>query len=347
LIIVFAAGALMLSIHVSAASAGGSVRTSGGLLPWDPDWPAQQSRQSQALKAQGVTAAQRAGKLPRSAPREPSTVAPAAMTLSTKLTARIVEMPGYGEDDVGKSYVDDNYWNICSAGAATVATSYFIPDPYQMLGAFHEPYGKYSVTTRWDEQDVDANQGFVARARAYMLFMAMDVEPPSFDNPGIDDFSTYPTRGGSPQAIRDAVNWEISGHASGGQWATWFYYTKANSGSGFSADQLNDDVVADISRSGAAVIAAVDADYLPNWPDLPIALHHAITVVGYDNTNDTYTYLDTCGRQCGSTSNGGTHVIAQKKLFKAIQMVGRVDDNGRTILRADGTPRYPTGGYIW
>jgi hypothetical protein len=39
--------------------------------------------------------------------------------------------------------------------------------------------------------------------------------------------------------------------------------------------------------------------------------------------------------------------VCQKKLFKAIQMVGRVDDNGRPILRADGTPKYPNGGYIW
>jgi len=74
---------------------------------------------------------------------------------------------------------------------------------------------------------------------------------------------------------------------------------------------------------------------------------HAITIVGYDNTDDTYTYLDTCGRECGSTSNGGTHDIAQKKLFKAMQMVGRLGDDGQTILRADGTPKYPNGGYIW
>jgi hypothetical protein len=269
------------------------------------------------------------------------------LTLATKSASRIVEMPGYGKDDIGKSYNDLNYWNICSAGAATVATSYFVPDPYQMLGAFHEPYGQYSVTTQWNEQDVDYNLGYVARARAYVLYMAMAVDPPSFDKPGIDDFSTYPTLGGSPQAMRDAVNWEISDHAGGGRWATWFYFTKPNTGSGFTADQFNDDVVADIWRSGAPVIVAVDADYLPNWPDLAKPLHHAITIVGYDNTGDTYTYLDTCGRQCGSTSNGGTHDIAQKKLFKAIQMVGRVGDDGQTILRADGTPKYPNGGYIW
>lgn len=348
LFISFVVGAAMLSIHVSAASADPVVRTTGGLLPWDSDWPVQQNHASRVLKHRGITGAQRAGKLPRSSAAGISpAAAPAAMTLPTKMTSRIVEMPGYGKDDIGKSYTDANYWNICSAGAATVATSYFVPDPYQMLGAFHEPYGRYSVTTQWNEQDVDYNQGYVARARAYILYMAMAVDPPSYDKPGIDDFSTYPTRGGSPQAIRDAVNWEISDHAGGGQWATWFYFTEPNSGSGFSADQFNDDVVADIGRVGAPVIVAVDADYLPNWPDLAHPIHHAITIVGYDNTGDTYTYLDTCGRECGSTSNGGTHDIAQKKLFKAMQMVGRLGDDGQTILRADGTPKYPNGGYIW
>jgi hypothetical protein len=147
--------------------------------------------------------------------------------------------------------------------------------------------------------------------------------------------------------MRDAVNWEISDHAGNGRWATWFYYTEPNTGSRFTAAQFNDDVVSDLAASGAAVIVAVDADYLPNWPDLAKPLHHAITIVGYDNTDDTYTFVDTCGRQCGSTSNGGTHLITQKKLFKAMQMVGRVDENGQTILRADGLPKYPTGGYIW
>jgi hypothetical protein len=348
LFISFAAGALMLSVHVSAAYAG-PVRTTGGLLPWDPDWPVQQNLASRQLKSQGITGAQRAGTLPRSTVRGPNRVdaPPASLTLATGRTGRIVEMPGFGQDDRDKSYVDSNYWNICSAGAATVAASYFIPDPFQMSGAFHEPYGPFSITTRWDEQDVDANLGFDARARAYMLFMAMNVDPPSFDRPGIDDFSTYPTRGGSPQAIRDAINWEISDHAGGGRWITWFYFTEPNTGLGFTADKFNADVVADVWGSGAPVIVAVDADFLPNWPDLTRPLHHAITIVGYDNADNTYTYLDTCGRQCGSTTNGGTHEIAQKKLFKAMQMVGRVGDDGQTILRADGTPRYPNGGYIW
>jgi hypothetical protein len=216
-----------------------------------------------------------------------------------------------------------------------------------MSGAFREPYGPFALTTRWNAKGVDSNLGFDVQGRAYMLFMAMQVQPPSFERPGLDDWSTYPTQGGSPQAIRDGLNWEISRHLRGGKWATYFYFTQENSGPSFSAAQMNADIVADIAGAGAAVIFTVDAQYLPNWSNATRPVHHAIVVIGYDNVADTYTYLDTCGRQCGSDSNGGTHVVSQAKLFKAFQMFGTRDANGNTILRADGLPKFPTGAYIW
>lgn len=341
------AGVVMLSVQGPVVSAA-IVRSTGGVLPFDRDWPVQQDPKSIKLKQAGSIAAHRDLLGRRQAVVTPQRInAPLpALTLPTRDSARIVEAPGYGTDDNGKSYADANYWNMCSAGAAAVAASYFIPDPVEMSGTFREPYGPYAVTTHWDAEGVDSNLGFTAKGRAYLMFMATKVQPPSFDAPGIDDFSTYPTRGGSPQAIRDAINWEISGHLRGG-WTTYFYFTQANTGAAFTPDQLNADIVADIWGSGAPVVVAVDADFLPNWPDLAKPLHHAVTVVGYDNVNDTYTYVDTCGRQCGTTSNGGTHEITQAKLFKAIQMVGRADSDGFLIKRADGTPKYPTGAYIW
>ena len=120
-----------------------------------------------------------------------------------------------------------------------------------------------------------------------------------------------------------------------------------NTGSRFTQAHLNTDIVTDIYGSGAAIVAAVDADYLPNWPDLAKPLYHSIAVVGYDNEEGTYTYLDTCGDDCGSYSNGGLHTISQKRLFKAIQMVGKVDDNGNLIRNSDGLPKYPWGAYLW
>jgi hypothetical protein len=343
------AGAVMLSVQGPVVSAAAVVRTTGGVLPFDHDWPIQQDPKLVNLKRDGRLAASldlQGRRRPMVLPHRIS-APPPALTLSTRDSARFVEPPGYGTDDNGKNYVDANYWNFCSAGAATVAASYFISDPVQLTGAFREPYGPYSIGTHWDAADVDSNLGFNTKARAFMLFMAMQVQPPSFDSPGIDDFRTYPTGGGSPQGIRDAINWEISGHLRGGRWATYFYFTEENSGPGFSPDQMNADIVADIAGAGAPVVVAVDADYLPNWPDLARPLHHAITIVGYDNINDTYTYVDTCGRQCGSLSNGGTHVMPQAKLFKAVQMVGRADSDGYLIKRADGLPKYPNGAYIW
>ncbi len=344
------AGVVMLSVQGPVVSAGAVVRTTGGVLPFDHNWPVQPDPKAMTAKLEGrlgTTVDIHGQRRPQVLPHRISAPPPALM-LPTRDSARFVEPPGFGTDDAGKTYTDANYWNFCSAGAATVAASYFISDPANVTGAFREPYGPYSVTTRWDAADVDSNQGFNAKARAYMLFMATQVQPPSFSNPGIDDFSTYPTMGGSPQGIRDAINWEISGHLrSGGKWATYFYFTRENSGPAFSPDQMNADIVADIAGAGAPVIVAVDADYLPNWPDLAKPLHHAITVVGYDNVNGTYTYVDTCGRQCGSLTNGGTHDIPQAKLFKAVQMVGRADSDGNLIKKADGTPKYPTGAYIW
>jgi hypothetical protein len=343
------AGTVMLSVQGPVVFAAAVVRTTGGVLPFDHDWPIQPPPSAVKVKEAGRLAT----RLEIGGHRHPIvnpqriTAPPPALTLPTKDTARFVEPPGFGTDDHGKNYTDVNFWNFCTAGAAAVAASYFIPDPVELSGTFREPYGPFGVTTRWDEAGDDANLGYPTKGRAYIMFMAMQVQPPSFDNPGIDDFSTYPTRGGSPQGMRDAINWEISGHQRGGKWATFFYFTEENSGPTFTPERLNADIVADIAGAGVPVVVAVDADYLPNWPDLAKPLHHAITIVGYDNTNDTYTYLDTCGRQCGSLTNGGTHDISQAKMFKAVQMVGRADSDGYLIKRADGTPKYPTGAYIW
>ena len=272
--------------------------------------------------------------------------APSAMTLPTRFTARTIEPEGSGTDDAGKSYADRNYWNMCAPGAATVAAYYFGQQPAVFTGTYREPYGPKQVATHWDATDVD-DKGYSANGRAYILYMAEAVYPPSFTRAGIDDFDEYPTHGGSADAIRDALNWEMTDRGIIPTWATYFYAIQGNSGARFTQAHLNADIVADIAGSGAAVVVDVDADYLPNWPDLAKPLYHSVTVVGYDNDADTYTYLDTCGRNCGSYTNGGLHTIAQKQLFKAIQMVGRVDPRGLLIKDTDGTPKYPIGAYIW
>jgi hypothetical protein len=351
LVLVALAGAVMLSVQFSAVTAARPpAGESGGVLPSIRHWPLKQPTDwVRAKRAHQVRRIHGAGTV--IAPIAPGarriSAPPASLTLPSKVTAQFIEPLGVGQDDSGKRYVDVNYWNICAAGAATAAAAYFLDDPTDLSGTFREPYGPFAISTQWDAADTDSVGGFRAQARAYMLYMAEAVKPPSFDRPGIDNFDTYPTLGGAPQSVRDALNWELSSHNKGGHWATYFYFIQENSGPAFSPNRMNADIVADIAGSGAAVIANVDADYLPNWPDLAKPLHHAIVIIGYDNDADTYTYLDTCGRLCGSKTDGGTHVISQAKLFKAVQMVGRVDSDGYLIAKADGTPRYPIGAYIW
>src|SRR5262249_49031432 len=100
----------MLSIQGPVANAG-PVQTTGGLLRWDRTGPAQQSRQWLQRKQRGRPPGVREGAIARHGPglapsgtgRPPAAPAGAgqpvaAMTLSTRLTARIVEPPGWGED---------------------------------------------------------------------------------------------------------------------------------------------------------------------------------------------------------------------------------------------------------
>jgi hypothetical protein len=73
--------------------------------------------------------------------------------------------------------------------------------------------------------------------------------------------------------------------------------------------------------------------YLPDW--ITQGVTHAIAVIGYDDNAGTYTYIDTCGAQCGSAHNGGTHVISQSQLFTAIQTA------------TDPSTGVHTGGIVW
>jgi C1A family cysteine protease len=91
--------------------------------------------------------------------------------------------------------------------------------------------------------------------------------------------------------------------------------------SGLTAAKLHSDIKKTID-GGHAVVAATNTAYLPNWSR---SLSHAITVVGYDDTKNTYKYTDTCGVHCNGSSNaknGGVWTIAQSALFNAIKTNG-------------------------
>jgi len=343
-------GAVVLMSTPGGAAARSPVRSTGGLIPTDRTWPQQDAAWLTAKRAHRVIRGPDGVHVMPPATRGGDAVsgAPSSVLLPYAITAHIVEPDRIGYDDSSprKYYDDRNYWNFCAPGAATVAAYYFGQRSMGMTGTFHEPYGPHVTYTHWNESDRDTD-GYNAYARAYLLYMAEQVRPPTFGRPGIDDFDDYPTRGGSTESVRDALNWEITDQGMISNWASFFYTIQPNTGSRFSLAHLNADVVSDVYGNDAAVVVSVDADYLPNWRDLARPLYHSITVIGYDNDADTYTYVDTCGVNCGSNSNGGLHTISQKQLFKAIQMVGRVDSEGQLIRNADGLPKYPWGAYIW
>jgi hypothetical protein len=250
----------------------------------------------------------------------PTAVLPSAKRLVTTDTALVVEPPGVGRDDLGTSFVDANYWNFCAPGGATVAAYYFGSSRVtaRPAGYYVEPYGPKRVRTYW--ASADTVSGYPTKGRSYLMYMAEQVFPPGWATPGLAEFSYYPTLGATLPDTRDALNWEISGHAPG--WAAWYYAVQPTWGSRWSEAQLHADVAWDIGYDNRPIVAAVDTAYLPNWSR---SLGHTIVIVGYDDLARTYTYLDTCGKACNGSAgnrNGGIYTVSQRAMYLAIASWG-------------------------
>lgn len=241
--------------------------------------------------------------------------------LDTSIVSQIVEPEGDGQDDANQSFTDKNYWNFCMPGAVTVALYYFHPANVISWPAanFKEPSNSPSTIpsagTYW-KSDEKVN-GYHTYGRAYLMYLAEQVKPPTYAVAGIASFTSYPTTGANLVDARDALNWEASAHAS--NYHSFFY--SIVSATGLSALTLHGDIKKTID-SGHAVVAAANTGYLPNWSR---SLSHAITIVGYDDIATTYKYTDTCGVHCngsGKAKNGGVWTIAQSALFDAITSDG-------------------------
>jgi hypothetical protein len=274
---------------------------------------------------------------------------PEARMLATSWTKWIVEPPGYGHDEKGTHYTNLTYWNLCGPGAATVALYYwqqltgrpnvtgtkgYFLDPYAAEGASWPSPGPAvamsngrPVGTYWS--GTDTVNGFTARGRGFLMYMAMEVQPATWQSTGITVFADgdgnplYPTRGASRANIQTGLNWEISGHDA----ATWTeaWYAPVSKADPTLARDLQTAVMLDVGRDGVPVVAAVDTYDLPNWQAGGSTPHtrHAIAIVGYDNTASppTFSYIDTCGRSCNSRGGNGygqVHVIAQSAMVASI-----------------------------
>jgi hypothetical protein len=239
--------------------------------------------------------------------------------LGTSVTQNTLEpygsTPGTGNtvctnDDAGYCYIDRNYWNFCGPGAAANALQYWGKNiNTYAAGYYNEPSQSVyhtSQNTYWTSSDHN---------RSYLMYIAMQTDPPSFGNwPGLPNYSTYPTGGSTLIDMRDVLNWEASGHGTLGNWSTYFYARVSSSG--LTSGTLNNDVSADID-SGAPVVAEVMTQDLPNWPSSK-SLVHFVTIVGYDNVASTYTYVDSCGTACGANQQLQVYTINQVQMWHAI-----------------------------
>jgi hypothetical protein len=313
-------------VPVSAQPRGGDT---GDILP--PD--AAQSRLVQdpawlAMKTAGRLHRAADGSLVASPAGAVSTAAyPSYFNLDATTSQKLVEPEGAGYDDLHRSFSDANYWNFCSAGAAAAAISYFRSANVTSwpAGTFTEPsYSPFKVSTYWKSQDsgssTDTGNGYATVGRAYTMYLAEQVRPPSYASPGLVNFTFYPNHGGSITDQRDAINWEASGHSA--YWQNYFYAWRSTSGLSTAAFKLA--VQTTLFDGRAPLVLAVNtyldaSRRLPNWNR---SVAHSITLIGYNDTTGTYRYLDTCGQRCGSTSNGGTHDVSQSVLFTLLTTLG-------------------------
>ncbi len=217
------------------------------------------------------------------------------------------EPPRDAYDTNGTHYTDGYYSNFCGAGASTVTEFFWNQSrvAYWPAGNFTEPStANYHKTTYWGDNDL----------RAYIMYLAEQVSVPGWTIPGEVSFGNYPYAGTRTEDLRDTLNWEASGHNTS-NWQTFFYIKVPYSS--LSASQLNSDVEYDLVHSAVPLVAVVTTSYLPSWSTGGIP--HAISIIGYDNTNSTYTYVETCGSDgCGSKGQG-VYTISQSALYSAIQ----------------------------
>jgi hypothetical protein len=213
----------------------------------------------------------------------------------------------------GTPYFDQYYWDLCGPGAADVAL-WFWPKPPNTESTFtKEPISQ--VWAWW--KGTDPYDG-VMRMRGYMMDLAYLINP-GWPSPGmqLSDPSHAATK---DWAMREGLNWEASGH----QGKDYFYIFSYPDSSGNA--QLRSDVKQDLTGTfHAPVVVLLNAKYLPNWSPGGTVGHY-VTIIGYNNDNSQYAYVDTCGywTYCnhGPNTDGQVHVVDQQTLFNGILSYG-------------------------
>ncbi len=239
----------------------------------------------------------------------------ASKVLDTSDTKYFVEPEGgKKKDDAGNTYTDDNYWNMCGPGAEAVVL-YYSPwrsnPKYGRINTYYkEPYGPHVSNTFWTSPSNDKTYGYKTMWRPSILYLAEYSKPPTFSTAGVDGFSTYRTTGSKTSDICDSLNWEASDHASKSSYcgSGSYFYAEVSGSTSFHSHVVSDVNASHDGISGWAVWVAVNTyasstHHLPNWSR---SVTHAIAVVGYNDTANTYTYIDTCGPHCNSSSGNSS-----------------------------------------
>ncbi len=255
----------------------------------------------------------------------PCSAYPTTYLLDTQTVVNTLEPPKVGKDVSGTSYTDPNMSKLCGAGAAANALAFWNAD------ILHETQATYvdpsnGVTTTWNGQ----------HNRAYIAYLAWHAGIPGQRHAGMMD-THNPSAGVTLYGMRDALNWEASGHAQA-SWRSYFYTISQWDQS--SAVDFHHKVEDDLATTHVPVVVEVNARLLPNWSPNGSMIKHFITIVGYDDVAGTYQYTDSCGKStgCGSHSDGGLLTIGQEQLWAAITAVPV-----NTSHAYDGGD----GGFVW
>lgn len=241
-------------------------------------------------------------------------------------------------DDANKGYcADSNFFALCGPGAADVAM-YYWPKPYNGMDKSNVVDPKTGVSTTWNGMDVDGTY----RYRGYMAYLAFQLKASGWSQPGL--MEQYSGGGVRLQELEQAMNYEETGEGSiyGFYVVEWHYDSTYNTGGG-TASTFHSDVTSDIYNSSVPVVAEVNAQLLPNWPNKGGQTLHFISIIGYndsalapDGTYGEYYYTDTCGSStgCGSYHDAGVNVASYNQMWNA-------------IMGAPYSPNTGDGGWIW
>jgi hypothetical protein len=315
-------GALVLSVIVAQPSSAGSPTgySTGGVLPPEPG-----SGQDQAFviaKEQGRVRVHPDGRVEILSTAPVVSYQSSVQLDTTTWTGKVWEPQGTGTDDAipPKSYTDNNYWNFCGPGATAVALWYWTTYGRPFVtgiatAAYTEPNPglvTHAITT-WAATDA------VSNGRGAIMYLAENERPAPDASlwtwPGVIDWtSSYPNDGTPVDRIRDALNWEISDHVSVAAPYAWVPYTAS-----LTQSALHTDVQRDIAGQGTPLVANVATSSgrynLPNWGKRG-SVNHSITIVGYDDSKGTYTYIDTCGPGCNNSgAPAGVYTVSQQTLW--------------------------------